>query len=241
MSETAAPAAPLPKGAEKIYLVSYPKVVMLYPTLLASLVIGLISLFAGPAAAEAAEAAGSFEATLGLVFLGIFTLNLVVLAFDFPRTTSLTLLFLGFAVGFGLVLLFRSYPDMLPNVTDFLRLLKPVANADFYLTIFAILSVIFVCVFIGVQFDYWEIGPNELLHHHGLMSNLKRYAAPQLRVEKEIPDVFEYLLLRSGRLILHPTNEPRAIVLENVPFIGWKERQITKLLGALQVRVRGEG
>ncbi|MEM7810984.1 MAG: hypothetical protein AAF532_05855 [Planctomycetota bacterium] len=237
MAETAeASSAPAP--VEKIYLVSYPKVIMLYPTLVASLVMGLISLFAGPAAADAAEAAGTFDAMLGLIFLGVFTLNLIVLAFDFPRTTSLTLMFFLFAVGFGCVLLFRSYPDLLPNVTVFLQQLKPIANADFYLTIFGILTVIFICVFIGVQFDYWEIGPNELLHHHGIMSNLKRYAAPQLRVEKEIPDIFEYLLLRSGRLILHPSNEPRAIVLDNVPFIGWKEKKITKLLGALQVRVR---
>ena len=52
--------------------------------------------------------------------------------------------------------------------------------------------------------------------------------------------MFEYALLRSGTLILHPKNEPRAIVLENVPGISRKEAQITRMLSALQVSVREE-
>ena len=46
------------------------------------------------------------------------------------------------------------------------------------------------------------------------------------------------MLLRSGRLVIHCSNERRAIVLENVLGIDKKERQITQMLGALQVRVR---
>ena len=92
-----------------------------------------------------------------------------------------------------------------------------------------------------MQFDYWEVRPNELLHHHGVLSDLERFSAPNLRIDKEINDLFEYLLLRAGRLILHPSNERRAIVLENVFFINKKEQQITKMLGALQVQVRSDG
>ncbi|MCH9656654.1 MAG: hypothetical protein K0U89_22650, partial [Planctomycetes bacterium] len=68
--------------------------------------------------------------------------------------------------------------------------------------------------------------------------DLERFAAPNLKIDKEISDIFEYVLLRSGRLVLHPRNEPRAIVLDNVPFISRKEKQITRMLGALQVQVR---
>ncbi|OYW21990.1 MAG: hypothetical protein B7Z55_05150, partial [Planctomycetales bacterium 12-60-4] len=56
----------------------------------------------------------------------------------------------------------------------------------------------------------------------------------------EIDDVFEYLLMGSGRLVLHPRSEPRAFVLENVPFISYKEARITKMLGALQVSFRSD-
>jgi hypothetical protein len=46
------------------------------------------------------------------------------------------------------------------------------------------------------------------------------------------------LLLGSGRLVLHPSEERRAIVLDNVFFVNRKEAQLTKLLGALQVEVK---
>jgi hypothetical protein len=203
-----------------IFLVSYPKVVMLYPTFLAALI------------------GEANSATVGLIFLGIFSVNLVVLAFDFPRTTSLTIFFLLAAIVLGLLLLFRNYPDLLPAITAVLRKIEPEANPTFYFCFAGMLSLIYVAVLINVRFDYWEVRPNELLHHHGFLSNLERFSAPNLRITKEIDDVFEYLLLRSGRLILHPSNEPRAFVLENVLFIDQKETQITKMLGALQVQLR---
>ena len=84
-------------------------------------------------------------------------------------------------------------------------------------------------MFASVQFDYWEVRPNELLHHHGMLSDLKRYSSPDLRVDKEINDVFEYMLLRSGRLTLHPSGEKRAITLENVLFITQKEEALTRM------------
>jgi hypothetical protein len=46
------------------------------------------------------------------------------------------------------------------------------------------------------------------------------------------------MLLRSGRLILHPSDDRRSIILDNVPFINKKEEAITRMLGALQVELR---
>lgn len=216
---------------KSIYLVAYPKVVLLYPTFLAAIVAGIYM------AATGGENVAGAELT-GLIFLGIFALNLVVLSFDFPRTASLTLVFLIFGVVMGLILFFRSYPDALPTVTDVLKKLRPVANATFYFTITILLGLIYLFVLLSRRFDYWEVRPNELLHHTGLLSDLKRYSAPNLRIDKEINDVFEFMLLRSGTLILHPSQERRAIVLENVPNISRKEAQLTQMLGALQVQVR---
>jgi hypothetical protein len=233
-STAAAKPADKLKPLGSIFLVSYPKVVFLYPTFLTAVVAGIYMLVAG----NAPGAERHDTEIVGLVFLTILTINLVVFSFDFPRTTSLTLFFFGAAVVMGLVLLFRFNPDLLPVVTSFLKRLRPWANSHFYFTFATVLAVIYVIVAINVQFDYWEVRPNELLHHHGIMSDLKRYSAPSLRIDKEINDIFEYMLLRAGRLILHPSNEPRAIVLENVFFINTKEEQITKMLGALQVQVR---
>lgn len=243
-----------------IFLVSYPKVIFLYPTMLAALLAGIYMAAAPvlrdgppvPAAVAAEEGAAAQPQAakieidqgrtdvhiVGAAFLLVVALNLIVFAFEFPRTTSLTLFFGITAVVLAILLLFRFNEQILPALTGVLKGFQPMANATFYFAVFGILLAIMLAVFINVQFDYWEITPNELLHHHGFLSNLERFAAPSLKIDKEITDIFEYALLRSGRLVLHPSNEPRAFILDNVLGINRKEAQLTKMLGALQVQLR---
>ncbi len=232
---TPAPERPKPKKSEppaRVFLVPYPKIVFLYPIFVVAFVAAVIMSFVG----ENPESKTAI--VVSTVFLAVFAVNLVVLAFDFPRTTSLTYFFLAAAVVMGLVLVFKFKPDWLPAVTAVLAGFHPWANATFYWTVACVLAIIFTVVYVETRFDYWEVRPNELLHHHGILSNLERMSAPNLRIDKEINDVFEYLLLRSGRLILQTSSERRAIVLENVPFISQKEAAITQMLGALQVQIR---
>jgi hypothetical protein len=174
------------------------------------------------------------------IFLLILAMNLVVIAFDFPRTTSLTWFFASMTIVIGLWFLLQANPWLAPEIVTALLKIKPTANATFYLIFAGIMLFLYIGVLISRRFDYWEVKGNELLHHHGFLSNLERFSAPNLRIDKEINDLFEYLLLRSGRLIIHASNERRAIVLENVLFINQKEERITRMLGALQVRVRTE-
>lgn len=220
------------KAQKPVYLISYPKIVLLYPTFLVAILAGLAALILGEASLSARW--------LSVIFLWTFGVNIVVLAFDFPRTTSLTLFFLIMAVVLGIILAATSYPDFLPAVGALIARIQPHANSAFYFCFASILAIIYAVVFVAVRFDYWEVRPNELLHHHGFMSNLERFNAPNLRITKEIDDVFEYMLLRSGRLILHPSSEPRAFVLDNVMFINRREAEITELLGSLQVRIRSD-
>jgi len=234
-SASAAPAGDSAAEApSRVFLVAYPKIVFLYPTLLASLAAALVMSFVG----APLDPGNRIAVVVGTVFLAITLVNLVILAFDFPRTTSLTLFFFAVALVLGFVLLVKLEPGVLPAVTNFLAGFHPLANATFYWTVAGGLGVILLAVMVAVRFDYWEVRPNELLHHHGFLSNLERLAAPNLRIDKEINDVFEYLLLRSGRLIVHPSGETRTIVLENVAWIDRKEEAVTRMLGALQVQVR---
>lgn len=175
-----------------------------------------------------------------MVFMCVFSLNMIVLTFDFPRTTSLTLFFFATAVGMGLFLLFHYHPELFGVIGEVFNAMKPVANTSFFFMFAGILFGFYLLVLASLRFDYWEVRPNELLHRHGILSDLKRHPSPNIRIDKEINDVFEYFLLGSGRLIIHPTNEPRAIVLENVLFIDRKEQQLTKLLGALQVHLAND-
>lgn len=221
---------------KKIYLISYPKIVFLYPTFFAALLAGFLIYFGGEV--DVQHSRSGEVATL--IFLGVLTLNLCVVTFDFPRTTSLTLFFFIAMLVMGAFLTFSYQPDLLPVAGDILQHLRPWANHEFFFMIATILFCFYLAVLVAVRYDYWEVRPNELLHHHGFLSDLKRYPAPNLRIDKEINDVFEYMLLRSGRLILHARHETRAIVLDNVLFINRKEQLLTKMLGALQVSVRDD-
>jgi hypothetical protein len=211
---------------QKIYLVSSPKIVFLYPAFVMALIAGIYGSIMG----------GDHE-LMATIFLAVFGLNLVVFTFDFPRTTSLTLVFAIVTIVLGALLLFKFNTEILPFLSGILQHFKPTANPTFYYTFCSILLILYGVTWINLRFDYWEVTPNELLHHHGVLSDLKRYSAPNMKIDKEITDVFEYLLLGSGRMILHPQGESRAIVLENVLFINRKERAITRMLGALQVRI----
>ena len=235
--------APLPsrpkRGAEKpmrIFLVPYPKIIFLYPTMIAAVVMAVwLSFVEGPLERDNAAAV-----LPSIIFLAILAVNVVILAFDFPRTTSLTLFFLLAAIAMGLVLLFVLRPALLPRVTAVLKEFRPLASTTFYWTFAVIFALITVAGWIEARFDCWEARPNELLHHHGIWGNLERFSAPGLRIDKEISDVFEYMLLGSGRLILHLANERRAIILDNIPFIRQKEAALTHMLGSLQVEIHSE-
>lgn len=232
---------PKERPPERINLVPYPKIVFLYPTLVAAFLAACCTSVARFTVQNDGEVAVSASAiAVSVMFLIVFGLNLMIIAFDFPRAYSLTILFLVVAVVLGASLLFVKMPDLLPQITALLHRFKPAANATFYWATTGLLALLMVIGCIIARFDYWEARPNELLHHHGLWGNLERFSAPGLRIDKEINDVFEYLLLGSGRLILHPSNERKAIVLDNVPFIRKKEASIMRMLGALQVKVRAD-
>lgn len=220
---------------QRILLVPYPKIIFLYPTFIIAIISGIILSFVAMPEDGTIPVIGR---ALAVIFLVAMATNLLVIGFDFPRATSLSLFLFGTAVVLGGVLTSVYMPEVLGGLSRFLGQLNPFANATFYWCYSGVLGCIYVAVVFSVRFDYWEVRHNELLHHHGFLSDLKRYAAPNLRVDKEINDVFEYLLLRSGRLILHPSNERKAIVLDNVLFINSKEERLTKLLGAIKVEVR---
>lgn len=232
MSENTPSQAIKSEQEKGVILISYPKIVFMWPSWLVSIICGIMMTFVSLDSPSAIN--------IGWTFLIVFSINLVVLSFDFPRTTSFLLFAIIAALVLGAMLLVSNFPDLVPAVTKLINSIQPIANSTFYFVYFTVLSVIYVSVFLLSKLDYWEVRPNELLHHHGVLSDLERFSAPHLKIDKEINDIFEYILLGSGRLILQPSNERRSIVLDNVFFISAKEKRITKLLGALQVQVRDQ-
>ena len=175
---------------------------------------------------------------LAMLFLGMFAFNLLVMALDFPRF-SLVAVILAILFGLFFILWLGSYfhLDLLKPIHLIFSGIYAVANKGFYLMVFVTLMLVFLVIYITRWLDYWEILPNEILHHHGPLSDLERYPTMNLKFDKEIPDVLEWAMLGSGRLVLHIPNVAKALVLDNVLFISAKEKALKSVMSRLEVRV----
>jgi len=175
---------------------------------------------------------------LGVLFLGILFFNILIMGIDFPRFTVVAIVLLVL-LGLFILLWIAAYfeTDLLKQFRQIFGVVYTVANSGFYFMFAAILAVNFAIIFLTRYLDYWEILPNEILHHHGPLSDLERYPTLNLKFDKEIPDVFEFLFLGAGRLVLHVADERKSIVLDNVLFINRKEEWLKRLMSRLEVRV----
>ena len=162
-------------------------------------------------------------------FSGMFAFNLLVMALDFPRF-SLVAVILAILFGLFFVLWLGAYfqLDLMKPIHWIFSGIYAVANKGFYIMVFVTLMLVFSVIYVTRWLDYWEILPNEILHHHGPLSDLERYPTMNLKFDKEIPDVLEWLLLGAGRLVLHVPNVSKALVLDNVLFISAKEKALKK-------------
>lgn len=223
------PAAVKKEGPKCVIVRPYSKIVFLYPTMLIALVAGIVlSVIDGGAT--------GWPKTMSLIFVATLFFNLLTIAFEFNRFSTIAIVLAIFAAVLGLILLNQKF-GVLATIGDFLSGLQPEANAQFFFMVFGIMLLVFVGVFIDSRFDYWEFRPNEILHKHGFLGDVKRYPAPGTQVTKEISDVLEYLMLLSGRLVIFPQGAERPIVLENVVRINAVEAKIMKLLSSLSVTV----
>jgi hypothetical protein len=190
------------------------------------------------ATAHAAEVRRFFSTQnmVGVVFLTVFALNILIMAIDFPRFTVIVIILFIAALGFALLWV-SEYIPLLKPLTEFLERVFVVANAQFYFLFATVILVNLAIIWVTRYLDYWEILPNEILHNHGPWSEVGRYPTMNMSFQKEIPDILEYALLRSGRLVLHVQGERKAIVLENVLGIDRKEEELKRLMSRMEVRV----
>lgn len=209
-----------------VKLWTWPKIVFLYPSMLAAIV-----------AAIGSSVWPEQATTWGTAFLVVFFVNAIVMAFDFPRTASLNLLLLAVALVLGGILINQQVVVFWPALQDLTRRVTPAANVQFYGTFAGILAFVYVVVLIvDFRFDYWLVYPNEIVHRRGLLGNVSRYPAPGLELQKEITDIFEYFLFGSGRLIIQPSKGP-PIVLDTVFRVNDKVERIQQLLDAISVEL----
>jgi hypothetical protein len=167
---------------------------------------------------------------LGNTFMVVFLLNLIIFSFDFPRTRGLVILFGGVAL-----LLFLVHFEIIGPLADLFRQLQPFADVQFYTALALFMAIVAGCVFFHTRFNYYEIEGNSILHYTGFLGKSRRYPTPNLRRQMEITDVFEFLLLRSGKYIFYPAQEQEALVLEVVPGILRKDRELEMMMGTVKM------
>jgi hypothetical protein len=222
-ASTPAPAAPVPSShSARVVVRPMPKVVFFYLTWLASLILGIV-----------ASSADTMPRHIGAVWMAVFAFNLLVISFDFNEVVSIAALFVVMTFVFA-----GLYFDFLGFIGDFLTRLEIHMNDGFYFAVFWIFTVIYAVVMIKSRFEYWEFRHNEVLHRTGVFGEIKRYSTEDLRWFKQIPDVLERILLRSGRMVLSTPREPMPIVIENVIGIESVDERIAEILGTKRVTMQ---
>ncbi len=245
---------------------TYPKTIFIWPTFVAAIISAIIMYASGnktedPRKLARAEARAATNANAaadpgavkpaepkrfttpqniaGFLFLMVFLLNLVVMSVDFPRFTIMVVIVGIVALIFGFLYI-NVYFNLLPPLVAFLENIYVVATASFYLWIATIILFVFGLIWATRYLDYWVILPNEILHSHGPFSDLERFPTMNMKFDKEIPDILEYALLGSGRLVLHVYGHPTAFILDNVLWIDAKEAELKKLMSRLDVRITSD-
>lgn len=213
---------------DKVVLRAWPKMLFIWPS-------AFIALAAGIGTYITADTTNLWE-FWGSLFLTVFALNLMIVTFEFPRSTSLTLILACVALTWIFVELNRRYNIIAP-LRDFIESLQLSARPDFFFAIFVVYVLLLIGMFISTRFNYWEISNNELIHHKGLMQDVERYSTDGLRYSKQITDFFEYLIGGSGRLVVQTPSIGEPIVLENVIGINRVARTLDLMLESQRVVV----
>jgi hypothetical protein len=205
-------------AVSEVYLRSYPKVIFFWPLALISFILWLLQLLPT-----------ENVAWYGIIWLIVFFVNLFIIAFDFSSTKFFVLILVVVIV---VILLIFLVPDLFSGFSG--GTFNPQLTDEFYLVVTLIMALILGLVVLGSRFDYWKIERNEIYHKSGIFSSAERIPTKSLRIRKEIPDVFEFFILRAGSITLMPGHGD-VIPLTTVLNINKKQKQIDYLLSHVSI------
>ena len=208
------------KHPNVIYLRTYPKVIFFYPLLVISFILWLIQ-----------SILGTPNQVLGYIWFIVFFVNIFVIAFDFSSTKFFVLILAVVIV--VLIVVFLVLPNTAFTLTGIqLNLALPY---EFYMLMTLILAFILGIVILSTRFEYYKIERNEIIHKKGIFSSADRFPVKSLRFKKEIPDVFEFFMLRAGRFTIMPGHQDEVMILPTVLNINKREEQLDWLLSHVSV------
>ena len=208
------------KHPTEIFIRTYPKVIFYWPLLITSFILWII------------QALGSENSkALGYAWFIVFFINIFVTAFDFSSTKFFVLILAVVIV--LMIVIFLVLPNFSVSLTGIeIDLGLP---WQFYMVMTIILAFILGIVILSTRFEYYKIERNEIIHKKGIFSSAERFPSKSLRFKKEIPDVFEFFLLRAGSFTFMPGKADEVMILPTVLNITKKEKQLDWLLSHVSV------
>jgi hypothetical protein len=218
---------------EDVTVREYPKTVLFYPMLFVSLILSIVA-YLIPALILDPTLRETWLFSITFIWFVMFFFNLLIVTFEFGKSVVVALALFLVIIVLIVVLVFTWY--------GYLFLINP-SSLRLYISVEAYIAFFFVFLFviflswIKTRMYYFRITPNEIIYKKGILGDVERYGTTNVMVHKEIRDLFEYLLLHSGRLTFTIPGRKTAIMLDNVPNINSVEGKILHLLRRIEVDV----
>ncbi len=221
---------------DRVKIRSYSSMILFFPTFIVSLIFGITQLLLNRYRSNSLDditTNSGYMNIIGTIFLIIFTMNLILIAFDFNGARSIIIaLILVILVGGFFIL--NAYYNFLENIHITMRVYL---STQVYFALATLLLLIIVITIIAAHTNYYIVEGNELLHRKGLLGGIERYPATNMSIVKEYPDIIEYGIFRFGTLVLTPPGATKSLILKNVPQIDKKEKTINEILSRIKVDV----
>lgn len=225
-----APPAPARKSSrcpEEVVFVAYPKILFLWPLILAGYIFALFAGALNPGALE----------TLGWVYLTIAVLVLLTVSVDVNRNQAIFLGVLIFALWIlGLYLdAVKSIP-IFGWIFNWFAALDVQYNRAFGLALSVVLSIpTVVLIALAYLNDRWRINHNEFEHYSfGKMDDSLGRGAKIIRTE--FPDMLELLLGGAGTLIVYSAGGSKELRrIPHVMFLPMVRRKLNLILETVAV------
>lgn len=220
-----------PAAPEPVILRDWPKIIMMWPTLVVGLVCGiLMALYSEPSGAV-----GDFRAIhyVGLVFLITLAINMTLLLYDLSLRGFIIVVLAILALVLGLFLLNQQF-KVWESIGKALSV-RVWANAAFYFMFSLVLLLNLGIAWLMTRFNYWKVENNEIIIHEGFMHEQERHPTAQARFKMVIEDIVEYGLLGSGKLVFYFGDSNSEKELKTVLFVHRRAKALDELLGRVAV------
>ncbi|MFX0168768.1 MAG: hypothetical protein ACFE89_05330 [Candidatus Hodarchaeota archaeon] len=229
------PAKPVEPTEEinEVIIRSYSKIVLFYPMAIISLFVAVFLYITGILYAVVNPTFyQQIVNTVTFVWLIIFFFNLLLVTFDFGKNVVIAIISLIIIAILGTVLIYivsGTVPWINPAILGLSM------NLNVQVAFFIIFLIAIFIAWIRAQVYYFKVNPNEIIYKKGILGDVERYGTSNVMFHKEINDIFEFLILRSGQLTFTVPGRKTAIVLTTVPKINSIEHKLLYLLRRIEV------